>query len=137
MKTTPIAGSPADPDDDVYIGRSEVAMWMRVVSSWVCMLLYIWSLLAPVLLPDRYVHSLCYLTISVRTDVSDAIDLETCRWRLGSRSSLIILFISERHAYCMDLTYLYEIIYLFYSISVCEVSRRVSAMSNVHQLRSI
>lgn len=44
-------------DSDVFIGRSEVAMWMRVVSSWICMLLYIWSLLAPVLMPDRYVLS--------------------------------------------------------------------------------
>jgi len=43
-----------NPDEDVYIGRSEVAMWMRVVSSWVCMLLYIWSLMAPVLMPDRF-----------------------------------------------------------------------------------
>lgn len=49
---------PSNPDDDVYIGRSEVAMWMRVVSSWLCMLLYMWSLLAPVLLPDRYVFQL-------------------------------------------------------------------------------
>ncbi|EPQ54350.1 TMS membrane protein/tumor differentially expressed protein [Gloeophyllum trabeum ATCC 11539] len=45
---------PSNPDQDVYIGRSEVAMWMRVVSSWVCMLLYIWSLVAPVLMPDRF-----------------------------------------------------------------------------------
>jgi len=30
-------------------------MWMRVVSSWLCMLLYIWSLLAPVIMPARYV----------------------------------------------------------------------------------
>jgi len=43
----------ADPND-IYIGRSEVAMWMRVVSSWICMLLYIWSLLAPVIMPDRF-----------------------------------------------------------------------------------
>ncbi|KAH0585010.1 hypothetical protein H2248_008279 [Termitomyces sp. 'cryptogamus'] len=49
----PITGS-GDPDSDVYIGRSEVAMWMRVVSSWVCMFLYIWSLLAPVIMPDRF-----------------------------------------------------------------------------------
>ena len=56
MKTSPIEGG-ANPDEDVYIGRSEVAMWMRVVSSWVCMLLYIWSLIAPVLMPDRYVFS--------------------------------------------------------------------------------
>ena len=30
-------------------------MWMRVVSSWLCILLYTWSLLAPVLMPDRCV----------------------------------------------------------------------------------
>lgn len=52
VSKNPISG-PVDPDADVYIGRSEVAMWMRVVSSWVCMLLYIWSLVAPVVLPDR------------------------------------------------------------------------------------
>ncbi|KAF8339706.1 serine incorporator/TMS membrane protein [Cantharellus anzutake] len=46
--------SGADDTDDVYIGRSEVAMWIRVVSSWICLLLYIWSLIAPVLLPDRF-----------------------------------------------------------------------------------
>ena len=44
--------SPSTDGDDIYIGRSETAMWMRAVSSWVCVLLYIWSLLAPVLMPD-------------------------------------------------------------------------------------
>jgi Serine incorporator (Serinc) len=34
-------------------------MWMRVVSSWVCMVLYMWSLMAPVVLPDRCVFGLC------------------------------------------------------------------------------
>ncbi|KAF5359113.1 hypothetical protein D9756_003158 [Leucocoprinus leucothites] len=53
VSKSPIDG-PADPNQDVYIGRSEVAMWMRVVSSWVCMLLYIWSLWAPVMMPDRF-----------------------------------------------------------------------------------
>ncbi|KAJ7052495.1 serine incorporator/TMS membrane protein [Mycena amicta] len=47
-----ISSSP-DPNN-IYIGRSEVAMWMRVVSSWICIVLYIWSLIAPVLLPDRF-----------------------------------------------------------------------------------
>ncbi|KAH9003103.1 serine incorporator/TMS membrane protein [Lactarius hatsudake] len=46
--------SPSTDVDDVYIGRSETAMWMRIVSSWICILLYIWSLLAPVLMPDRF-----------------------------------------------------------------------------------
>ena len=55
-------------DDDVYIGRSEVAMWVRVVSSWVCMLLYMWSLIAPVLMPDRYVT----FSIFSRQDLTEA-----------------------------------------------------------------
>jgi len=46
--------STPDAPNNVYIGRSEVAMWMRIVSSWVCMILYMWSLIAPVLLPDRF-----------------------------------------------------------------------------------
>ena len=46
-------------EHDFYIGRSETAMWMRVVSSWVCMVIYIWSLVAPVLMPDRSVPSSC------------------------------------------------------------------------------
>ncbi|KAJ8509153.1 hypothetical protein ONZ45_g8668 [Pleurotus djamor] len=54
VSKTPLSDAPANPDSDVYIGRSEVAMWMRVVSSWVCMLLYMWSLLAPVFMPDRF-----------------------------------------------------------------------------------
>lgn len=45
--------SPSESDEIVYIGRSEIAMWMRVVSSWVCIILYSWSLLAPVIMPDR------------------------------------------------------------------------------------
>ncbi|KAL0954759.1 hypothetical protein HGRIS_003710 [Hohenbuehelia grisea] len=54
VSKTPLPDAPTNPDSDVYIGRSEVAMWMRVVSSWVCMFLYIWSLLAPALMPDRF-----------------------------------------------------------------------------------
>ncbi|KAK4053989.1 Membrane protein tms1 [Microbotryomycetes sp. JL221] len=47
---------PVDDQDamPVRIGRSHVAMWMRIVSGWACLLLYCWSLLAPVLLPDRF-----------------------------------------------------------------------------------
>ena len=52
-----VTSAPADDghEDDVFIGQSAVAMWMRVVSSWICILLYTWSLLAPVLMPDRCV----------------------------------------------------------------------------------
>lgn len=38
----------------VFIGRSATAMWMRIVSSWLCIAIYAWSLVAPVVLPDRF-----------------------------------------------------------------------------------
>jgi hypothetical protein len=47
--------APQDADQDIYIGRSEVAMWIRIVSGWVCIIIYGWSLLAPVVMPDRFV----------------------------------------------------------------------------------
>ena len=72
--------STAEDPTDVYIGRSEGAMWMRIVSSWLAVALYLWSLsvhlihrclsslvwladlvtsssltrYAPVLMPDRF-----------------------------------------------------------------------------------
>ncbi|WVW86956.1 hypothetical protein I302_109012 [Kwoniella bestiolae CBS 10118] len=60
ISTSPVA-HPTDPftsldvaEPDVYIGRSETTMWMRVISSWLCYALYSWSLLGPVLMPDRF-----------------------------------------------------------------------------------
>ena len=29
------------------------AMWMNIVACWICVLLYIWTLVAPILYPDR------------------------------------------------------------------------------------
>lgn len=55
VSTRPLPNTDSpDPNQDIYIGRSETAMWMRIVSSWVCIVLYIWSLVAPVFLPDRF-----------------------------------------------------------------------------------
>ena len=36
------------------VGRTYWATWVKIVSSWVCYAIYGWSLLAPVLLPDRF-----------------------------------------------------------------------------------
>lgn len=54
-------GERGDDSDDsldgapvVLIGRSPTAMWMRIVSSWVCVALYTWSLIAPLLFPERF-----------------------------------------------------------------------------------
>ncbi|KAJ9061501.1 Membrane protein tms1 [Entomophthora muscae] len=37
----------------IDIGRSYAAMWVKIVSGWICYSLYIWSLVAPIILPDR------------------------------------------------------------------------------------
>ncbi|WFD32015.1 Membrane protein tms1 [Malassezia sp. CBS 17886] len=50
-------GAPSDPAQHgqmMFIGTSSASMWIRVVSSWVCAALYAWTLLAPLLLPDRF-----------------------------------------------------------------------------------
>ncbi|GES91196.1 serine incorporator/TMS membrane protein [Rhizophagus clarus] len=38
----------------VIIGQSIVAVWVKVVSSWICLLLYSWTLIGPVLMPERF-----------------------------------------------------------------------------------
>ncbi|KAJ2711541.1 Membrane protein tms1 [Coemansia spiralis] len=40
-------------DHIIIIGRSTTAVWVKVVTSWLCLALYAWTLAAPVLLPDR------------------------------------------------------------------------------------
>jgi len=55
VSTSPISGSSDNSQEqDVFIGRSEAAMWMRIVSSWICFAIYTWSLIAPLVLPDRF-----------------------------------------------------------------------------------
>ncbi|GAA6062523.1 hypothetical protein JCM10212_001573 [Sporobolomyces blumeae] len=48
------AGGRGGGGTPIRIGRSHVAMWMRIVSSWVCLGLYGWTLIAPVVWPDRF-----------------------------------------------------------------------------------
>ncbi|KAJ1830625.1 Membrane protein tms1 [Coemansia sp. RSA 2708] len=40
-------------DHVIIIGRSTTAVWVKVVTSWLCILLYSWTLVGPVVLPDR------------------------------------------------------------------------------------
>jgi len=40
--------------DYMVVGRSYAAMWVKVLSSWVCLGLYAWSLVAPLVFPDRF-----------------------------------------------------------------------------------
>ncbi|KAJ5991420.1 hypothetical protein N7499_003836 [Penicillium canescens] len=40
--------------DFAPVGRTYWASWVKIVSSWVCYAIYLWTLVAPVLLPDRF-----------------------------------------------------------------------------------
>jgi len=44
-------GSSSDAPPVVDSGLA--AVWVKVVSSWICLGLYIWTLVAPILFPDR------------------------------------------------------------------------------------
>jgi hypothetical protein len=41
-------------DDFAPVGRTYWASWAKIVSAWVCYGVYVWSLVAPVVLPDRF-----------------------------------------------------------------------------------
>ncbi|CAK7269260.1 Membrane protein tms1 [Sporothrix epigloea] len=40
--------------DFATVGRTYWATWVKIVSSWACYALYTWTLIAPVVLPDRF-----------------------------------------------------------------------------------
>lgn len=42
--------------DFAPVGRTYWASWVKIVSAWVCYGIYSWSLVAPVVLPDRFGH---------------------------------------------------------------------------------
>ena len=41
-------------DDFATVGRTYAASWVKIASAWICHGLYIWTLVAPILLPDRF-----------------------------------------------------------------------------------
>ena len=43
----------SETGDLVMVGHSWTSVWVKVVSSWITYLLYYWTLVAPILLPDR------------------------------------------------------------------------------------
>jgi hypothetical protein len=40
--------------DFIAVGRTYWASWVKIVSAWVCYAIYAWTLVAPVVLPDRF-----------------------------------------------------------------------------------
>ncbi|KAI9684343.1 MAG: hypothetical protein M1829_002152 [Trizodia sp. TS-e1964] len=45
---------PESAGDFAPVGRTYWASWVKIVSGWVCYALYAWTLVAPVVLPDRF-----------------------------------------------------------------------------------
>ena len=41
-------------NDFAAVGRTYAASWVKIVSAWFCHAMYIWTLVAPILLPDRF-----------------------------------------------------------------------------------
>jgi hypothetical protein len=46
-----------DQSDLIRIGQSYTAVWVKIVSGWICYGIYTWTLMAPVLMPDRFLVS--------------------------------------------------------------------------------
>ncbi|KAI8073154.1 serine incorporator/TMS membrane protein [Gongronella butleri] len=46
--------NPNDDGDFVRIGQSYTAVWVKIVSGWLCIIIYGWTLVAPVVMPDRF-----------------------------------------------------------------------------------
>lgn len=42
--------------DFAAVGRTYWASWVKIISAWVCYAIYLWSLLAPAIMPDRFDH---------------------------------------------------------------------------------
>jgi hypothetical protein len=47
---------PETQGDFAPVGRTYWASWVKIISSWVCYTIYLWTLIAPVVMPDRFDH---------------------------------------------------------------------------------
>lgn len=54
LLTMNIEESTKDGSDFAPVGRTYWASWVKIVSAWVCYGIYTWTLVAPIVLPDRF-----------------------------------------------------------------------------------
>lgn len=45
---------PEGQDSLAPVGRTYWASWVKIISAWVCYIIYLWTLIAPLVLPDRF-----------------------------------------------------------------------------------
>ncbi|AET38984.1 Tms1p Ecym_3506 [Eremothecium cymbalariae DBVPG len=43
-----------DMDDFIPVGRTYFYSWVKIISAWICYVLYGWSLIAPMVMPERF-----------------------------------------------------------------------------------
>jgi len=49
----PISSEDADKNSTISVDQGEVSVWVKIVSSWLTCLLYMWTIVAPVIFPER------------------------------------------------------------------------------------
>jgi hypothetical protein len=54
LLTMNIEESTKDGSDFAPIGRTYWASWVKIISAWICYSIYTWTLIAPIVLPDRF-----------------------------------------------------------------------------------
>lgn len=54
LLTMSIEESTKNSEDFAPVGRTYWASWVKIVSAWVCYGIYTWTLVAPIVLPDRF-----------------------------------------------------------------------------------
>ena len=41
------------PNSKGYLEPNNAGVWVKIAGSWICVLLYVWTLVAPIVLPNR------------------------------------------------------------------------------------
>lgn len=54
LLTMNIEESTKNGEDFAPVGRTYAASWIKIVSAWICYGIYTWTLVAPIVLPDRF-----------------------------------------------------------------------------------
>ena len=54
LLTTSFEPDHSDDLDFAPVGRTYWASWVKIISAWVCYAIYTWTLIAPVVMPDRF-----------------------------------------------------------------------------------
>jgi len=49
----PTSSEDANKNTTISVDQGEVSVWVKIVSSWLTCLLYMWTIIAPIIFPER------------------------------------------------------------------------------------